>query len=167
MSKEEAEDSVIEELYDSNFPIDKHALDEEWMNQPTLYQFWSKKLGKAQTLVGQWKDHLEFKKAELDKQIRGDFKISGEKFTETSLLSSILTHDEYQAALGSYNDALSDMRELSAIVASLDQRKTALENLVKLYGQQYFSNPYVSDKDKENFTGARAMDQTKKHMKRS
>lgn len=172
--------TVTENLLD----IDHYVLDEEWMNQPKLYFRYSAELTKAREEWDLLRNQLEVAKselddvmAELDLQIRNDpdgFGLTG-KVTEASIKNTILLQEAYKTAKKECEgiqtkiiQAKSSIGVLEGFVEALSQRKTALENLVRLHGQNYFSTPRVSDdEDGKEFihTALQRKARTKKERK--
>jgi len=123
------------------FQIDIHELDVEWMNLPQLYYEYASKLGAARVLFEQAKNHLEEVKAKLDADIRANpdvYGVTDDKLTEPRIERIILTQPEYKQAFKSYLNARKRYELLKAVVNALDYKRSALENLVKLYASQYF-----------------------------
>jgi hypothetical protein len=57
--------------------------------------------------------------------------------------STILTQDKYKEATEEFLQAKYEAKIASGASRAVDHRKSALENLVKLHGQQYFAGPMV------------------------
>ena len=90
------------------------------------------------------KEKLDLTKAELDKEIRmhpESFDIA--KITEAAVTAAIISHSKYKEANRNYLDAKYESDVSSAAVRAIDARKDALENLVRLHGQQYFAGPKI------------------------
>jgi len=136
--------------------IDPDALDIEWLNQPNLFYKYSDALNEAMNRRNDLKLHVEAAKeevdrvkAELDLAIREDPEEYGlSKVTETAVTSTILTQPELQAAQKKYysskealNDAQAEVNKLFTAVNTMEEKKVALEQLVRLLNQQYFSTP--------------------------
>ncbi len=89
-------------------------------------------------------------RAELEDAIRKsppDFDL--EKVTEPSIASCIIRQSEYQSAVKAVNKAKHRVAILKAAVTALDHRKKALEGMVQLQGQNYFSEPRVKGSTRE------------------
>lgn len=125
------------------FDIDKTRLDEEWTNQPKIYFEYASKLAKANSIVEQAKAEADVVKAEVASKIRNDPKKYGgkDKLSETQITVIISSDKKYQEALQVIRSKKYKADILSAAVWALDHRKKALENLVYLHGQNYFSTP--------------------------
>ena len=130
--------------YEKDMTIDESALDVEWLDQPRLMLRYAKHAAKTRLEVERVKEKLDIVRAELDKKIRMDpeaFEIV--KLTETFITSTILTQKEYQEANEEYLEAVYESNMAQGAVRAIDGKKTALENLVRLHGQQYFAGPSV------------------------
>lgn len=128
----------------SMFDIDELALVQEWMGQPALYNRQSRKYAKARLLQAEAKAELDLVRAKLDLAIRqnpDDYNL--DRVTEGSVAATILMQKKYKTALKNLNDATYAVNLLQGVVESLDQRKKALENLVRLHGQNYFATPHA------------------------
>jgi len=149
--------------YEDDIKIDETALDVEWLNQPRLCLKYSQELAEAKKEVDQAKEKLDVIRADLDKEIRNNPKKFGmEKITEGAIQSNIVIHDLtldsplcnfiqsnivihdlFRTAETRLTEAKYKSEMIRAAVSAIEHRKDALENLVKLYGQQYFAGPKV------------------------
>lgn len=130
--------------YELDILIDGEALDQEWLNQASLYMRYSKHSATMTQRLDEAKQNLDICKAEADKRIRkepGNYGI--EKVTETVVANAILIEDGYKDAYDEFLSAKYEADMARAAVNAFEQRKSALENLVKLYGHQYFAGPTV------------------------
>ena len=130
--------------YEKDLYIDETNLDIEWLDQSMLFMKYAKHSAETQRDFDDVKQKLDVLKAELDKEIRenpSDFGI--EKVTEGAIQSAILTTPRYQAMYEALLDTKFENDMAKNAVQAFNQRKEALENLVKLNGQQYFSGPKV------------------------
>lgn len=128
--------------YKDDIRIDESALDVEWLRQAELTAKYGMQLADANQQVAIKKEALELCKAELDKAIRinpEQFEIA--KITETVVLTTILSQEDYKSANAEYIEAKYEQDAAQAIVWALRDKKDALDNLVKLNGQQYFAGP--------------------------
>jgi hypothetical protein len=130
--------------YDQDITIDESALDVEWLSQPKLMMGYGIHAAEKRREMDIAKEQLDVCKAELDRSIREnpeEFGIS--KITETVVSNTILTQEKYKIAAEFYIKAKYETDMSLAAVRAIDQKKQALENLVKLHGQQYFAGPKV------------------------
>jgi len=126
--------------FKENIKIDKYSLDLEFEKHPMLYHEFAMDMVGAEDEKDQAKDKLELLRAQLDVQIRDNPKKFGlEKITEAAISSTILQTNEYKEAQEYYNNTVGNLRILRIAVESLNQKKVALENLVKLYLGEYYS----------------------------
>ena len=130
------------------FDIDCNRLDEEWINQPALFHEHATNLAEANKELAEAKAQMEVVKAEVDKHVRADPVSYGlEKVTEVGIEKAVLASDEYSDARAEYIEAQYEVDMCWAAVNSLNHRKSALERLVSLHGQDYFSVPHAHDKE--------------------
>ena len=128
------------------FEIDKTNLDTEWMDQPKLFYQYAKELANANMDVEVCKANVELTRAKLSKRIRTKpDKYGLVKPTETAIANAILTHSKYQEVLAVFITAKHHADVTLAAVRALDHRKSALERLVSLHGQNYFATPKAPD----------------------
>jgi hypothetical protein len=128
--------------YEKDITIDESGLDIEWLNQPRLMIQYATHLAEMSLRLDKKKSLLELKKAELDKAIRGNPDRFGvAKPTETAILNAIMMNEEYQEIEHQVLDAKYQVDIAKAAVRAIDGKKDALENLVRLHGQQYFAGP--------------------------
>lgn len=164
------------------FEIDMNRLDEEWTNQPKLYFKYAEKLAEAKERAARREaqleasnDHRKAVRAELDLKIRKKPKKylgTDVKMTETAITNCILVHPKYKVAQELVYEAKENLIETNkkvssgySIVFMLDHRKCALERLVTLWGQNYFSTPVADNEIKQNFEKSAARRKKKKRKK--
>jgi len=130
--------------YEKDIEIDENSLDIEWLGQPALFMKYSQHSAQMRRNVDETKQALDVARAELDNEIRNDpSKFDLPKVTDTAVASAILTTSKYKKVFKEYLDAKYEADMAQAAVIAFDQRKTALENMVRLHGQQYFAGPKV------------------------
>src|SRR5512138_414389 len=117
--------------------INKHKLDEEWLDQPSLYHIWSDKLARAEDARDIAEDYIDVVKAELDAEVRIDPKSFGitDKVTETAIKAIVITHNKVREAYADYFAKKLDAKILAGAVKALEHRKSALENEVFLWSK--------------------------------
>lgn len=134
--------------YTADLEIERDALDEEWLHQPNRYMYYAHQLAEAQRDADLAEEHLDVVRAEVDHEIRKDPESFGlEKVTEAGVKAKLPLQEKYRKALKRYIDCKYEAGLLASAVRAFDQRRAALENLVKLQGQGYFSQPRVSGED--------------------
>lgn len=128
--------------YEKDIEIDGEALDQEWLEQPKLMLRYTRHLADMKKNLDDAKQELDISKAEADKKIRTNPEKYGiEKITEASVANAILNEKGYKAAYTAFLEAKYETDMAQGAVQAFEQRKSALENLVKLYGQNYFAGP--------------------------
>ena len=130
--------------YERDLQISEYDLDVEWLNQASLFMKYAKNAADCRKYLDQKKESLELTKAELDRKIRSNpekFKI--EKITEATITATIISHDDYRASISEFNEAKYELDIAQAAVSAMNQKKEALENLVKLHGQKWFAGPQM------------------------
>jgi len=148
---------------DPRFKTDKRDLDGQWEQQPALFFEYASKSAMADALVDDVKDEIERFKAQLDPQIRLRLSRAG-KFTEAMVAAALNDDERIQAMTETLRKAQLRAALLRASVKALDQRKAALENLVKLHGQEYFAVPITEPSDRAAYNQTKANDQIRKAM---
>ncbi len=132
--------------------IDKHLLDEEWVNQPKLYFEYAAELAQARLELEEARAEFDVVKAETDLAIRSDpadYDLP-EKTTEVMIGKALILTEEYANAQEAVFTAKHRVDILSGAQTALDHRKKALENLVDLHGRNYFSSPNIDTRHMES-----------------
>ncbi len=133
--------------YEKDLYIDCDALDIEWLMQPMLMVKYVEMQASTGRELDRVKEKLNLIRAELDRDIRKDpkdFKIAEDiKITEAVIAGCILEQKKYKNATTEVIDAQYEFNTARGTVQAVDQRKQALENLVKLHGQHYFAGPKI------------------------
>lgn len=135
--------------YQNDLIINEHKLDEEWLRQPSRMMEYSAELAQAIYDRNRAKENLDVIEASLDRDARNEPPPAGlGKLTETAIKNLIKLQDPYREAILAYHDC--DMRTnlMQGAVNAFQHRKTALENLVKLYLAGYFSEPNLGEDGK-------------------
>jgi len=128
--------------YEKDIRIDETALDIEWLEQPSLMIKYARIAAHCRMVLDQKKEALDLVKAHLDQEIRSNPSEFGiEKITEQVMLNTIIDQVPYKEAFAEYLEAKFEADVAQGAVRAFDARKDALENLVRLNGQQYFAGP--------------------------
>jgi hypothetical protein len=125
--------------------IDRSKLEEECDGHPQLAFTWGEHLANARVVAKNAKNRLKLVEARLELSIRsnpGEYGI--DKVTESTVQASVRVQDEYEVAQDQLIKAEYDVDVLEAFVWALVDRKGQLENLVHLWGSQYWSRPDTS-----------------------
>jgi len=130
--------------YNDDIQIDETSLDVEWLLQPGLMMKYARHAAQAELEHDRLKEALDVVKAELDNAIRTDPEAFGiGKVTEAAITGAIILHSDYKDASERYLQGKFEFTMAKNALRAFEQRKEALENLVKLHGQQYFAGPKV------------------------
>jgi hypothetical protein len=129
--------------YMQDIQINEHRLDQEWVNQPQLFMQYAQAAREARAEVDEAKERLKLTEAEVDSHVRQ----TTLKMTEAAVKAAILQHPRYQEANKQYLEAKNSCEILDVAVEGFHQRKAALENLVRLYGMEYYSMPKAESGD--------------------
>lgn len=130
--------------YESDLYIDESALDVEWLTMPELTLKYSGMCADAKKRLDVAKTNLDYLKAKIDKAIRRSPSTYGiDKITESAILYTILGTKAYREAQKEVDSAKYENDLARVMLETVLVKKEALENLVKLYGLNYFSGPKV------------------------
>lgn len=152
--------------YEEFMEIDEDSLDVEWLEQPKKMVQMVKIAAKVKINMERAKDNLAQVKAELAKKVRAAPEKYGiEKVTIDAVNDVVQTNAKYIEAYEEYLEAVYENDVASGSVKATEQRKSSLENLVKLHGQQYFAGPKVPRNLSEQATLFREKIQRSKEVK--
>jgi hypothetical protein len=141
---------TISEIDASFLEIDQDSLDEEWMSQPELFFKYSTKEARYEKELDEAKSEFDVVKAELDKRLRANpDKYGIKRISENAIEHAMIREAKFQDAEQAVHDAKYKYNIARAARIALDQRKFALESLVKLHGMNYFSNPRADESSKD------------------
>jgi len=130
--------------YEDDIRIDETALDVEWLEQATLMIKYAKHAAVMRQRLDLAKELLDLVRAELDKEIRSNpERFDIDKITETVVQNTIIQQDRFKKANENLINTKFETDIAQSAVRAMDARKDALENLVRLHGQQYFAGPKV------------------------
>uniref|UniRef100_A0A6M3K1C3 Uncharacterized protein n=1 Tax=viral metagenome TaxID=1070528 RepID=A0A6M3K1C3_9ZZZZ len=130
--------------YDKDISVDPLQLDVEWAKQAQTFHRYAEQAADARDLMERQKEKVAVLEAELGLAIRSNpTKYGLEKVTEGAIQSKILLDSSRKEAMEKLATLIHRHELLSIAVRSLDQKKSALENLVRLQGQNYFASPSV------------------------
>lgn len=124
---------------DNDFDIDQYRLDYEWLRQPKLYQAYAKAEAQAEHAVGIAEAKLRVVEADLHKQISEDPSTYGlAKSTVDAINAAVKIQPEFRAATQNLLQLRHEHKLHVAALRTLEHRKRALENLVRLFELEYF-----------------------------
>lgn len=124
--------------------IDETQLDREWLDHPERFYEAATELAEARHRVAEAKANLDVIEAQTTKKVRASpEKYEILKVTEGAIADAVKLTAEHALAVGKLNKAKYRQDMCQALVDALDHKKKALESLVYLHGQNYFSSPKV------------------------
>lgn len=144
-------DTVGTEVQPSVLEIDEFNLEREWTRQPKLYFLWARETAEARLAMDEAKADAELARAEADSAVRDDpvgHGING-KVTEKMVEAAVLQSAGHVGAVRKLARAKHRYEIMSALVSALEQRKSALENLVRLYLANYYAEPRAREHEEE------------------
>lgn len=130
--------------YEKDMYIDDDSLDIEILNQPELMVRYAQHAAELRSERDRLKEKLDLVKSQVEKDIRDDPESYDlEKTTDKVVESAVIRTEDYQLTLNEYLSAKYEADVAGGTVSAVDARKTSLELLVKLHGQQYFAGPKI------------------------
>lgn len=131
-------------MKDDNTPsyskIDKYALDEEWERITDDVETVTAKLAKMKQRAADAKAEFERVTAVQTLKARSEpDKFGLDKVTDASVEAAVVASEPYQEAQKALNKARFRVDQLQGDVDTLSTKKKALEDLVQLHFQSYFS----------------------------
>ena len=158
--------------FEKDVEVDSDELDVEWKRHPQV----SLKYGKYVVGLRNKYERLKLRrddiKADLTIRIQNDPKslIGKEKPTIKDIDAFIVNSDEHKEVENEILDCHEELGYAEVARRALEDKKSALENLVKLHGQDYFSVPRavgISSEKVEEMSDERHNEKVKKRLKRT
>jgi len=131
--------------FKQKLPIDQFNLEKECLQQASLYEEIGEWVSSIRAEAKRAKEHVDFIRADLSLKIRKkpeDFDLSG-KVTEGSIDAVITTNKEYKDAIATYIETDKLANEASILLSAVEQRKSMLRDLVRLFIYSYYSREDV------------------------
>lgn len=133
------EDTCEVSQYENDLMIDPQALDIEWLEQPMKFFYYSEKLARSQRELARLKLKQDVVQAQVDAKIRNQY--LDKKPTENAIKGAIFQDPDVINIFELVADQEETVALINASVRSFEQRKSSLENLVKLQAQNYNAGP--------------------------
>jgi len=128
--------------YQEDLNIDQHQLELEWLSIAKQIMTYSEAFAQAIYDRNRAKESLDATKADLDSGIRMAASTAGEKITEAVVSNRMQVKPTHIEALQNLHKADYVVDLLRGAVAAFQAKKSALENLVRLFGMKYYAEPY-------------------------
>lgn len=154
--------------YSEDLEIDKFNLEQEWIEQSSLFFKYMQLEADAAKREAEIKEACDITLAEVEKEVRacpGEYGLK-EKPPASAVMAAVNLSKDVQEAREELRDARHELAMMQAAVRAFTHRKSALENLVRLQGQGYYSSPAVSDSEAEGFNEKVRNDKQKEVRKR-
>ena len=149
--------------FEKDIAIDKFKLDIEWEHQPTLFAYYARKNAEAIAERDRVWQNIKVVKAELMAKILNFHKEQGSKKpTDVAIDAEIRNSDEHKDASENLIDANENVALTDAAKWAIQQKRDALENMVKLFLAGYWADPKIPPEAKEQ-----ADQKTTRKLKRS
>lgn len=131
--------------YEEELIIDINALDEEWLHQPQLFMKYAELAAEAEAEAKKAHEKIKIIRSQLIKLAQSDPEkhISGGKATDKNVEAFYRDHEDHKKAKEEFIEAEYRRDLFTSAKSAFYQRKSSLENLVILHGQQYFAGPSV------------------------
>lgn len=136
--------------YQEDLKIDKYALDTECLDQSRRFAQWSENLANALTE----RDRADQKIKIIEAQVEQDIRIRPQnyigtdgKLTEAGVRSLVLLNEEVRLAREEHIDAVHKVNIMTTAKQAFEQRRSMIENLVKLYLSGYWADPKIKKED--------------------
>ena len=153
--------------FEQDLRMDKYSLDLECLNQPRLFTKWADKLADAVAERDRADQKVEVVKAEVEQSIRVNPQKYGiDKVTEATIKSYVTTSQEVNKAIEDWIQAKHVVGLLMSAKEAMEQRKSMLEELVKLYLSGYWADPKIPKESKEEMSNRNIVEQGKLLQKR-
>lgn len=133
---------------DAILDIDLSRLEDDCREQSKLLRQWGYKLAKAKRVLNDAEKKLKVTKAEVARAVRSRPEAHGVNSTTIDNVNdAVMVNKEYKAVWDEQIEAQYQVDMIQSMVNALHDRRTELENIVKLHGQMYWSKPNTSDVD--------------------
>ena len=149
--------------FEKDITINKYELDIEWEKQPAIFERYAKENANAVAERDRAKLDKETTTAALRLEILNGYIEQGlKKPTENAIDAEIITTAVYKRVSQELINANEKVALTDAAKWGIQQKRDALENLVKLHLAGYFSEPKIPKEAKEQ-----SDEKTRRRLKRS
>lgn len=128
--------------FENDITIDIDALDMEWLNQANVYYKYSREAAEARKEMDDAYHNHKVISADMELQMKSDPDSFGlPKTSEATIEAAVKDAKKVHKARQEFLDAKYRHDVLMSAVRALEMKKEALENLVRLANQDYFTLP--------------------------
>lgn len=130
-------------MINESLPIDPSLLDEEWLNQPLLFDEAQQEAADCMKKRDDLKDKLLFLEADRSAYLRSAWSKEGfdKPPAQQAVTDWVLLRPEIEVIKAELNEAQYKLNIANNTVKSLDMRKSALAKLTDLWISNYYSVP--------------------------
>lgn len=141
--------------YKEDIKIDPENLEQEWIEQPSLFLYYSDLYAEASFQKDKKKAFLDYTYSRLYALIKDTWNEHFDsKPTEPACKEWITRHKDYRQAEKSFIIAQKNANIMQNVKAAFDQRKYALSNITSLRIGGFYSEPRNKARDVENMKNA-------------
>ena len=132
----------LDDLPELLLGIDDHELVAEWQRQPQLMQTWTAYHADAILAMDAAKATMEVTKATQSREIRQEpMEFDLTKTSDPAVAACVLEQPIVKMKIKAYHEAKHRVAILAGAVASIEDRRRALQKIVDLHGQDYYREP--------------------------
>jgi hypothetical protein len=131
--------------YEKDVNIDLNNLDKEWLELPFLLAEYGERCASAKRKMLKAEEKVKTIRSEIILDVARNPDILGPnvKATAPNVEAYYRDHPDHQEAKEDLINATHNHEVIQSAVFALQAKKQGLENLVKLHGMDYFSEPHV------------------------
>lgn len=131
--------------FEKDIVIDSDALDVEWLNQPALAMQYGKWYAECFRTLQEAEEHIKLVRSQLVKRANDDPAGVLGKDVKPTVVNVESYYRQHEDHIDAKKEIVEAQYQLNIAMAAKNEighsRKTALENLVKLHGHNYFAGP--------------------------
>lgn len=140
----------METNIEKDFTIEPDALDVEWLRQPRIRLKYGELSAETKKKARDLKQKVKHISAVISKEIREDKTIK-ERITDSFLQMNIELDSRYQEVVDELSKAIYEDDVISGRLQAVDDKKSALENEVRMWIGNYFAGPKTPRDLKKEF----------------
>jgi hypothetical protein len=145
--------------YKNDLEIDADSLDREFIQQPQLYMKYAEEFARADMAQKKAKERIDILRSEI---IRDIVSTAGKKPADTILEAEIMADKEYREQYELFLEKKYEADVLASAVKAFDHKKSALENLARLWVGGYYSTPKQTKDTEQTKNDSRSQRQRKR-----
>ncbi len=137
--------SSIPSEFERDKHIDPNLLDVACVEHPDVFWKYAELAVQAKSRMDRLEQKMELTEAQLSLEARKDptaFDIEG-RGTDATIKAVVRAHRKYTRAVEEWQDAKEDSAYMDRALRAMEIKKSMIEDLITLHGQQYFAGPSV------------------------